>query len=653
AASLDKAEALFEAEDYEKALIECVNISRIDPSYPGLEPLRNRIIAASLKERAAEAPTRRALTEEKLAVETSKLGEVPVTFKMEKVSNPLPRDDLHIDTPLRLSLEKPVSMHLKGADLGQLIGVLSGDTNINMIADAGIGKGKTIDIDIDHVPLKEVLDYISRNMGVDFYLGRNVIWVTAKTAKNAIPLETRIYQFRRGLQFHGKDWGAPPGKEASLRDDVDLLRAKATILSEGTTYIEELISQFVEPRDDAKLYLDRNTHTLFVRNTRANLEIIEEIIEKLDVNPPQVFIEARFIETNVADLRQLGLEWVLDSPWIASKKAVLNDGVFERVPRTAIQEGSSVTFEPFRTDDGGPTPLGPQGAFGLNRSGVPDFSNQGLNLNYQGILTKPMFSAVLHALDISGKGRTLSVPSVTTVNNNPAKLRHGEDLRYFEEFKAQAFTLLDDQSKKFTFTVLIPSGKPELEELGITLVAVPSVGADRQTINLLLMPTISQLEGFISYQDNSNITNSPNRVSQIVVKLPIISRREIQTKVVVGSGETVVMGGLIDTIKQETLNDIPFLSDVPLLGRLFSRTDVTEQNRNLLIFVTATVLSERGESLVRRNRTGRARPVEPEPEVEILPDPDQPPVAPQDPVQLKPRIEFDPVGNDLDEVVPR
>ncbi|MDZ4200113.1 MAG: hypothetical protein U1E27_12610, partial [Kiritimatiellia bacterium] len=139
-----------------------------------------------------------------------------------------------------------------------------------------------------------------------------------------------------------------------------------------------------------------------------------------------------------------------------------------------------------------------------------------------------------------------------------------------------------------------------LEELGITLVAVPSVGADRNTISLLLNPTISRLEGFVSYQDDTTVTNRADQIRQVVAKLPIVSRREIQTKLVVESGETVVMGGLIDTVTQDTIHRVPVLGWLPLIGPLFRRTDTTEQSKNLLIFVTATVISERGESLRMR-----------------------------------------------------
>ncbi|MEM7396352.1 MAG: hypothetical protein AAF492_28790, partial [Verrucomicrobiota bacterium] len=153
--------------------------------------------------------------------------------------------------------------------------------------------------------------------------------------------------------------------------------------------------------------------------------------------------------------------------------------------------------------------------------------------------------------------------------------------------------------QRYTITPLKP-GDPESREIGVALVAVPSVGADGKTISLMLNPLISQFERFTAYgavdladgQDNSPAVN------RLPVRLPVFSKREVKTKVIVQSGETVVLGGLIDTVDQEVNNDLPFLSDIPVAGKLFQRNDSTETRLNLLIFVTATVISDRGESLV-------------------------------------------------------
>ena len=606
-AALAEAEALYAQGDYSAALIRCVDIERVTPNLPGLRDLRTRILVASLEQRTLDAAADEDLSRGRMAVESIEKAALPDTYRLERFVEEVTDSHLRPQGSLRQALEKPVSVHVKGATLSAFIDALSQDENINIIADQQLGEGKVVDIDVDEVPLREVLDYLSRNFDVEFYLGEKILWATAPARPQAAPLETRFYHLRRGLQLHGSDWERPEEKGPTF-SEISTLSGKATVLPEQQNYLFGLVTNFVPQVDGAHLYLDPNTHNLIARNTPQNLELLEELLEQIDVNPPQVLIEARFVEVLVADLRELGIEWILDSPLVVTRKGVTVDGETVRAPRTQVDPGASYTYEAFGSDETGTTRLGPQGVFGEVREGVPSFADQGLNLVYRGTLTDPMFQAVLHALEISGNGRTLSVPRVTTVNNNPAKLRNGEDLLFYEEFEAQAFQLLDDQNRRFTVSVLIPKGKPTLAELGITLVAVPSVGADLRTINLMLTPTLSRLEGFISYQDSDPSNNVFNTVQQVVAKLPVISRREVQTKVVVESGETVVMGGLIDTVTQQTDHGVPFISSIPLVGRLFSRTSSTEEQRNLLVFVTATVLSERGETLRVRPRPLEAPP---------------------------------------------
>jgi type IV pilus assembly protein PilQ len=83
-----------------------------------------------------------------------------------------------------------------------------------------------------------------------------------------------------------------------------------------------------------------------------------------------------------------------------------------------------------------------------------------------------------------------------------------------------------------------------------------------------------------------------------MIKLPIFARSTVETEVVVRSGETVVMGGLVTSLKSKDKAGVPILSKIPLIGRLF-RHDVTkEETQNLLIFVTATLISDTGEELI-------------------------------------------------------
>jgi type IV pilus assembly protein PilQ len=596
-APLAVAERLYAEGKTSEALLECVELTRRQPELPGLDALRQKIVRAELERRAAAIEAAKAGSADAVNQETETKSLLPDTYGLVKATQggaPLLRTQ---PTAIQKAMQQPITMHLKEADLGAIIETIGRIRSINIVADKAVGQDRKMNVEMDNVPLVEVLDYIARNLGVEFYFGNNVVWVTAPATAGRVPLETRIYKLQHGLQYHASDWAElqdPKAVSKTVRPDgLPGLTGEATEQSSRATSLEETLKRFVPMVPGADYHFERDMHLLIVRHTRANLALIEDLIAALDAVPPQVLIEARFVTTRASDLRELGIDWIMNSSLGVGGK---QDGR----SFTQVGNGSKATFVPYGYDDKGTFPLGPQGSFGVNRSGNvnPATASQGLNLTYRGVLTEPLFTAVLHALDVSGKGRTLSVPRVTTVNNSPAKLRNGQDLLYFDEYQAQVFTSYDPTTKlSQSFAALFPKGKPVKEELGITLLAVPSVGADMSTINLMLMPTISQQEGWTDYQ---NDTTNKVTIHQVAIKLPLIVRREVQTKVIVQTGETVVMGGLIDSVKQSTVHKVPFLSDIPLLGKLFTRVDVTEENENLLIFVTASVVSERGETLVTR-----------------------------------------------------
>lgn len=599
---LAKVERLYAEGNTKEALLECVELTRQDPALPGLDALRQKIVKAELDRREAEIKAGKAASEETMSQESRQKSLLPDTYGLVRKTagnGALARTPL---SPIQKAIQQPISMHLKDADLTAVIEAIGRMKNINIVADKNAGQDKKMNIEMENVPLSELLDYVARNLGVEFYFGSNVVWVTSPAVAGRVPLETRIYKLQHGVQFHASDWDDKTTASKSLRPDgLPGLTTEATELSSRTTLLEDTLKRFVPAVAGADYQFERNMHVLIVRNTRANLMLIEDLIAALDAVPPQVLIEARFVTTRASDLRELGVDWILNSS--------LGIGATEKGRHyTQVGNGSTVSYVPYGYDDKGTFPLGPQGSFGTDRSTKvnPTTASQGLNLTYRGVLTEPLFEAVLHALDISGKGRTLSVPRVTTVNNSPAKLRNGQDLLYFDEYQAQVFNSYDPVSKiSQSFAALFPKGKPVKEELGITLLAVPSVGADMNTISLMLMPTISQEAGWTDYQSDS--TNKVN-IYQVAVKLPRIIRREVQTKVIVQTGETVVMGGLIDSVKQNTLHKVPFLSDIPLIGRLFTRVDETEENENLLIFVTASVVSERGETLIAQEKGSEPLP---------------------------------------------
>ena len=323
-----------------------------------------------------------------------------------------------------------------------------------------------------------------------------------------------------------------------------------------------------------------------VKNTGKNLGMVDRLVEALDISQPQVLIEARFISTNVSDLRELGINWLLQSDVITSRA----DGR----PRTVLEEGATISF------------------------GEAVTAGQGFTGTFSGILTDPQFQAVLHALEVNSDARTLSAPKVIAVNNRPAFIRIGRDIAYVSDvdIERESFGSGEDRDE-----LLIRDPQVDTLETGFELQATPSVGLNRRDINLRLRPEITELVRFreVTRQtigtapeddddddddgdgDDDGDEETPEAEDVLSfggIEFPELARSLIETEVVVQSGETVVMGGLMRQREQKDVRGIPLLSSLPLIGKLFTRTSVEVEQENLLVFVTATLITKRGEDMV-------------------------------------------------------
>jgi type IV pilus assembly protein PilQ len=565
-ARLARAETLYQREAYTEAMQICLILARQDQMMPGLADLQSRIAARIARQRSGDLRAHSANTVPKAQNDIEESRSIPDTFRLRRVVRGESGAIRKAATRMAQVLQRKVSVHLEGADLQAFVLAMGEADNVNIIADNDLGGGGAINIHADDVPLREILDYVARNLDVSFHVGESLIWATSRSAEESeSPLETRIYRLRKG----------DPG----LTVDVDAGAGAA--FDESHALLQDAINRFVPQVAGADFLYNRNAHVVIVKNTPANHALVEDILESLDVTPPQVLIEARFITVRVSNLRELGIDWILNSPVTVTREAVLENGVAATKPQTQIDQGATIGFPPF-----------PNEAIGAN-------------LAYTGILTDPMFQAVLHALENSGKARVLSVPRVTTVNNHQAVIHVGENFLYFDTFRTIETTdtiTTDGVITTMTNQRLVPEGSPIEVPLGISLGVVPSVGADLKSITLSLNPHI---EAFVRYEEWVTSTDSAgtdtNRLD--LLRLPIFKETDINTKVVVRSGETVVMGGIIQSSDQKTVNAVPLLSSIPLLGNLFKHDTVERVEENLLIFVTATIISEIGEDLVPLEET--------------------------------------------------
>jgi general secretion pathway protein D len=290
-----------------------------------------------------------------------------------------------VDVPqIRQKLETPITVDFRDVGLDYVLDFLSDATGVNIISGNSVNPSeKKVTIKVKDMPLESLLKYIFRSHALEFRIENNAVWVDTFDAMEKESGETRIYYLNQGLAMFTEF----SGKTASATGEGF---GGAAGISKVNT-IKDVLENAVSWPDSSKINLDKRTGALIVTNTPSNLKIIEDILYNLDIDATQVLIETRFVEVNVTDLSELGVNLSLDTPFAIYKDA--------GQPVNQVSSGSGSSFSAFT-----------------------EAPTEGLNITYQGMLTKPQFSAVLHALERKTDLKTLSAPKITTLNNQTATI---------------------------------------------------------------------------------------------------------------------------------------------------------------------------------------------------------------------------------------
>lgn len=543
-----EARVLYQDGRMAEALMACIDIAHTRPHAPGLAPLQADIMTAINERRQLADELRRDDSTGRMILESMEDTQLPDTYDFQRTLQG--NDSTHVRprNSMAATLDQHMALHFDEVDLRQILTYLGQEKQVNIIADQNLNT-PPVTIHAEDITLRELFDYLSRNLDIDFHMSRNLVWVTpAAEPRSATPLFTRLYRLRHGAG------------SAHLGDDG---------LDPQTLTLLDAIDRFVPVGDGTDLMFDPDSHILLVKNTERNLGMVDRLVEALDVTPPQVLIEARFITTSISDLRELGIDWLLQSDYVTSTTGGQT--------RSQVNSGAAINF-----------------GESLN-------AGDGLTATFSGILTDPQFQAVLHALELQGDSRTLSAPRVIAVNNRPAHIRIGRDLAYISDIDIERETYGTGDNRE---ELLIRDPVVDTLETGYQLDASVSVGANRRDITMRLRPEIVELIRFrevsqtvVSTNDNANVDLGTVNIAS-AIEFPEVARSEIETEVIVQSGETVVMGGLMRQREQNEIRGVPVLSYLPIIGRLFQRSTVTREQENLLVFVTANLISKHGENLV-------------------------------------------------------
>ncbi|HEX7078184.1 MAG TPA: secretin N-terminal domain-containing protein [Candidatus Eisenbacteria bacterium] len=286
-------------------------------------------------------------------------------------------------------------------------------------------------------------------------------------------------------------------------------------------------------------------NALIVTDTPARVERVASVLRQMDARPGLVAIEAKLVETTLGKDEKLGVDWQLR----ASATGAVLPTTF---PFPKTQGSGDFTAEPNPNNQvGGVGPSFPPGQT-FPYASPSDFTF--------GKLSFQEFSVAMDILKETSSTNLVSAPQVTTLDNQQAEIVVGTvvPIAKYERLKETGTLEITGYDEK---------------KVGVRLLVTPHVAEDSSMV-LTVSPELSEI---VEYRGQFN-------------ERPVTSTRSATTQVVVRSGETVMIGGLIKTVDMKVVRKVPFLGDIPILGALFKHTATQQQKVDLMIFVTPHLL---------------------------------------------------------------
>ena len=401
----------------------------------------------------------------------------------------------------------------------------------------------SVTLRLQNVPWDQALDIVLRTKGLDKRRNDNVI-IVAPTEELA----------------------AREKAELAARADVqDLAPLRSEFLQVNYAKAEDLAALIKTSGGEAGLLskrgtvaVDERTNTLLLQDSADRLDDIRRLVGTLDIPIRQVQIEARIVIVSDDFSRELGaragfsgFDFFGNNLGYTSGSALANDTAMadflERANDTdPLNDGVPFVF----SDSPGTAPP----RYNVN---LPVASPAG-SLAYMLLGKDFLIDLELSAAQAEGRGEVISTPRVITANQREAMIEQGTEIPYQESASSGATTI-------------------SFKKAVLSLKVTPQVTPDNRVVLDLVVKKDS--------------------VGQIIVggagqQIPSIDTRTITTQVLVNDGQTVVLGGILETERRETEKKVPYLGDVPVLGRLFKTTGKSNNKDELLIFVTPKILRE-------------------------------------------------------------
>ena len=454
-----------------------------------------------------------------------------------------------------------VSINYQNGDVRALLRLMAEELGLNAVISETVSGTTTLVL--KDVPADQVIDIIFQQKGLDMRKKGNIIMIAPRdeiATREKLDFESKqqisdleplkLEQF--ALNYH------------KAEDVAKLLAGQTKGSSSGGNSDTSNPQRILSKRGSA--IADPQSNIIFVNDIPSKLEEIRSFINAIDFNARQVLIEARVVEANDTFNRQLGAKMsFLDNKGFRVSGHGNGYGGVGGTLTTGTRTSTTKTDAAGVTTTTSTSTPATQTSTQMAGVNLPSFSSSGGTLAlslFNSSLTR-ILNLELAALETDGLGKIISSPRVVTANNVKAKIEDGTEIPYVTSSSSGGST---------TQTVTFKPAKLSLE-------VTPQITPEGSVRMALIVKK-----------------EEPDWVRAIVVNgylNPPINSSIVETSVVVENGGTVVIGGVFITKSENTVDKVPILGDIPMFGWLFKVKTDTLDRRELLVFITPRIISEK------------------------------------------------------------
>lgn len=451
------------------------------------------------------------------AVPAFRVRPIQMMAEREAVEKHTPKDDLVVGETRYAG--RRISLDFQQADISNVLRLIAEVSGFNIVIGEGV-KSK-VTMKLVSVPWDQALDMILKMNGLGKIRQGNILWID--TLANIAKQEDEEAR----------------AKDAKIKAE-DLVDRVFYIRNIQATELMTALRQNLSPR--GLMQISQGTNALIVRDTETKMAVLKQLIEGLDLEVPQVQIEARIVQADTIYSRGLGVQWGIQNSDFG--------------PNTFSAVGNLTgPFAPVAGTGGTTIPRDFLVNLPAQVAGLP--SVPGIGYTFGKLAPGFALDLRLSAGELLGLAKIIAAPKITTLDKREAKISQGESIPFQTTSLQGTQTTFVDANLELNVTPQITSRDPK--EMGKQIMM--RVRATRNAVGARSNPAG-----------------------------PSIDRREANTQVIVRDGETMVIGGVFIDTQNNNVNGVPYLSRIPVLGWLFKNKAESISKQELLIFLTPSIV---------------------------------------------------------------